>query len=65
MPLDPDTVASTALGPKRVTVDGQSVEYQSVDDQIKAYQFQQASVQQTGRKNLPIRLARIKPGGAA
>lgn len=58
-----DTLQNVAAGPKQTTVDGESVSEHSLPDLIQADQYvseQNAS----GKRTLPIRLAKVKPGGS-
>lgn len=59
----PDAIEQNALGPKRVQVGNQSVEQQSLADQIAAAEFLQNQQARSGTA-VPIRFAKIRPGGA-
>lgn len=60
------TIHDAAKQPKRAMADGVSVEQHSLKDQIAAAQYI-AGLSATGgsKTKLPIRLTKIKPGGAA
>lgn len=57
-----DTAITNAGGPKRVQVDGNSVDQHSLKDQLDALDRLQ---EQAGRNRstLPVRIAKIRPGG--
>lgn len=54
-------IETNAEGPKRVEVDGQTVEQHSLKDQIAADEYLRESTAAT-RDKLPIRLAKLRPG---
>jgi len=56
------TIREAATGPKRATIDGQSVEGHSLPDQIAADKHL-ASKRATQSTGLGIKLAKISPGG--
>ena len=58
-----EAIEQNALGPKRVQVGNQSVEQQSVDDQIKADQYL-AAKQAATKSHLGLRFTKIIPPGA-
>ncbi len=58
-----EAIEQNALGPKRVQVGNQSVEQQSIDDQIKADQYL-AAKQAAKKSNLGLRFTKIIPPGA-
>jgi hypothetical protein len=58
-----DAIEQNALGPKRVQVANQSVEQQSIDDQIKADQYLAAKNAAT-KPQLGLRFTKIIPPGA-
>jgi len=57
-----DAIEKAAKGPARVTIDGNTVESHPIPDLIAADQYatRKAAV---ARKGLPIRIAKIVPGG--
>lgn len=57
-----DQIEQTALGPKRVTVDGTTVEAQSIDEQIAADKHVAASTA-AARNHLGLSFRQFKPGG--
>ena len=57
-----DQIEQTALGPKRVTVDGTTVEAQSIDEQIAADKHVAASAAST-KNHLGLFFRQFKPGG--
>lgn len=58
-----EAIEQNALGPKRVQVGNQSVEQQSIDDQIKADQYL-AAKQAAKKSHLGLRFTKIIPPGA-
>jgi len=58
-----DAIDQNARGPKRVQVANQSVEQQSVDDQIKADQYL-AAKKAAKKSHLGLRFTKIIPPGA-
>lgn len=54
-------IHDNAGGPKRVEVDGQTVEQHPLKDQIAADEYLRETTAGT-RKKLPIRLAKLRPG---
>jgi hypothetical protein len=56
------SIAENAAGPRSVMSDGQSVNQHSLADQIAADKYLDEKAARNKRK-LPIRLARITPGG--
>jgi hypothetical protein len=62
MSTDAEKISAAAEAPKRVTIDGQTVEATSIDDKIKAAKFAQS---ETVRSNggLGFRRVKIKPPG--
>lgn len=57
-----DEIESNATGPKRAVVDGAEVEQHSLREQIAADEYLEEKAANTKRK-LPIRLAKLRPGG--
>lgn len=57
-----DQIETTALGPKHVTVDGTTVEAQSIDEQIAADKHVAASAAST-KNHLGLHFRQFKPGG--
>ena len=58
-----EAIDKAARSPKRVQVGNQSVEQQSVDEQIKADQYL-AAKQAATKKSMGLRFAKILPPGA-
>ena len=58
-----DAIEQNALGPKRVQVANQSVERQSIDDQIQADQYLSAK-QAAAKPHFGLRFSKIIPPGA-
>ena len=58
-----DAIEQNAKGPKRVQVANQSVEQQSVDDQIKADEYL-AAKQAAAKPHFGLRFTKIIPPGA-
>jgi hypothetical protein len=58
-----DAIGQNARGPKRVQVGNQSVEQQSIDDQIKADQYL-AAKKAAAKPHLGLRFTKIIPPGA-
>jgi len=58
-----EAIEQNALGPKRVQVGNQSVEQQSIDDQIKADQYL-AAKKAASKPHLGLRFIKIIPPGA-
>ena len=57
-----EAAATNATGPKSVTIDGNSVNQHSLKDQLDALDRLQEETAKT-RSTLPVRLAKIRPGG--
>lgn len=55
-------IETNLQGPKQVTVDGQTVSQHSLKDQAEADEYL-ANKAAANQSTLPIRLAKIKPGG--
>jgi hypothetical protein len=58
-----DAIEQTAKGPKRVQVSNQSVEQQSIDEQIQADQYL-AAKQAAAKPHFGLRFTKIIPPGA-
>jgi hypothetical protein len=65
MPLEDltDAIRENAGGPKQVSTDGLTVSQHSLKDQIDALNHLREADISKSRK-LPVRIARIRPGGA-
>lgn len=59
-----DAIDQSAKGPKSVSVDGVITTEHSIKDLIEADDHLRER-ESTGKKTLPIRFGKIKPGGAA
>ena len=57
-----DTIETNAANPKRVTVDGTTVEQLSIDEQIRADEYLKNKTATNGGKRGLV-LTRFKPGG--
>lgn len=58
-----DSIEENARSPRRVSGDEGAVETHSLRDQIEADKYLRERMAGS-RKRLPVRLAKIKPGGA-
>ena len=58
-----DAIEQNAKGPKRVQVANQSVEQQSIDDQIKADEYL-AAKQAASKPHFGLRFTKVIPPGA-
>ncbi|MEM9108600.1 MAG: hypothetical protein AAGC72_01095 [Planctomycetota bacterium] len=56
-------ITTNASGPKKASTGDVTVEQHSLKDQIEADKYLKGQTA-TNKSKLPIRLARIKPGGA-
>lgn len=61
--MDAETIIETAAKPKSVTVDGVTTVFASVDDQIKAVEFQQRQTRQAGSVFKQVAFAQIRNQG--
>jgi hypothetical protein len=58
-----DAISENATGPKSVTVDGQSVNQHDLSDQLDALDRLQEKAS-ARRATMPVRIAKIRPGGS-
>lgn len=57
-----DNIETNLQGPKQVTVDGQTVQQHGLKEQIEADEYL-AHKAAGNESTLPVRFAKIKPGG--
>lgn len=60
-----ETIRDNALAPKRVQVDGQTVEQHSIADQIAADKYAKSKEATAAGKGLGVRYAKFVPPGAS
>lgn len=63
MPTPEETIETNLAGPKKVVVDGNIVEMDDIDKQVKAAEYLDRKNSQSGGGKLGIARYKIRPGG--